>query len=395
MQQMALDAFRSGMRDRNLPPNSLGVWSGAAPIHSYVMPHNPGNTARSWRRQFYADLNHGMKQINLFGLAPLVNIAGPNAVDIWENNASMYLEIRKSLSELGIIEDIVLHGTAQGFGADVALLFSESTDIMSDMATPVNLLGRAGTAGAAQRTLYIALRHLQQPVDIITEDDCIPGVLDRYKPVVISDPNLAQAAAEGIRTWVESDTSRTVWASAGGGLLDEYNATSHVMLDLFGLQSYEITKQDTIQFVKQDLAFVPRLDTVNVVSSDSSPTVDVFGTLATMVVNSSASSDTTVYATFTDGSPAVLSRRKGPSAGRAILCGFHPSLSYFRKATPPLPPQRGSTDESFNHFCPSDFDQDAISLIALATEALDPPPTLASDPLIETGVITAPKKGQF
>ena len=40
MQQLALDSFRSGMRDRNLPPNTKGVWSGAAPIHSYVMPHS-------------------------------------------------------------------------------------------------------------------------------------------------------------------------------------------------------------------------------------------------------------------------------------------------------------------------------------------------------------------
>ena len=66
----------------------------------------------------------------------------------------MYTEVRKSLSELGGFEDIVLHGTAQAFGADVAIVFSETTDIMSDMATPVNLLGRTGTAGTAQRTLY-------------------------------------------------------------------------------------------------------------------------------------------------------------------------------------------------------------------------------------------------
>ena len=72
MQQLALDAFRSGLRDRNIPANTLGVWSGAAPIQSYVMPHAPGNTANSWRRQLYADLNHGMKELNLFVMAPLV-----------------------------------------------------------------------------------------------------------------------------------------------------------------------------------------------------------------------------------------------------------------------------------------------------------------------------------
>ena len=81
--QLALDAFRSGMRDRAIPPNTLGVWSGAPPIHTYVMPHSPGNTARSWRRQFYADLNHGMKELNLFTMAAAANIAGPNAVDTW------------------------------------------------------------------------------------------------------------------------------------------------------------------------------------------------------------------------------------------------------------------------------------------------------------------------
>ena len=85
MQQLALDSFRSGMRDRNTPANTLGVWSGAAPIHTYVMPHTPGNTARSWRRQFFADINHGMKQLNLFVMAPLVQMSGPNAGEPSEN----------------------------------------------------------------------------------------------------------------------------------------------------------------------------------------------------------------------------------------------------------------------------------------------------------------------
>eukprot|EP01051_Picozoa_sp_SAG22_P036459 SAG22_NODE_17674_length_300_cov_1.278607_1_plen_63_part_10 len=40
------------MRDDTSPKNSLGVWSGAPPIMFYVMPHL-GNTAASWRRQFY------------------------------------------------------------------------------------------------------------------------------------------------------------------------------------------------------------------------------------------------------------------------------------------------------------------------------------------------------
>ena len=85
-----------------------------------------------------------------------------------------------------------------------------------------------------------------------------------------------------------------------------------------------------------------------------------------------------------------------------ILCAFHPSLSYFHKATPPLPTARGATDESFNHMCLQDFDTTAKKVIALGlSPLLDQPPTLCNAPghresmrgLIETGVVVAPGQG--
>jgi hypothetical protein len=140
--------------------------------------------------------------------------------------------------------------------------------------------------------------------------------------------------------------------------------------------------------VKQDLAFVPVLEQVSVASADANPTVDVYGTLARMLPNAvrarprrlkgalalptvnpsctvlcmgvpaakrrvpagfgpagqSAASTTTIRARFSDRSPAVLSRKLGPGGGTAVLCAFHPSLSYFHQATPP---RRGTLTESF------------------------------------------------
>ena len=32
----------------------------------YVMGHSPGQSAQSWRRQFYTDLGHGMKILDLY-----------------------------------------------------------------------------------------------------------------------------------------------------------------------------------------------------------------------------------------------------------------------------------------------------------------------------------------
>ena len=87
-------------------------------------------------------------------------------------------------------------------------------------------------------------------------------------------------------------------------------------------------------FSLQDLAFVPRLEQVSVVAAANS-TIGVYGTLARMVPNSSLASTTTIHARFSDSRPAVLSRRMGPTGGVAVLCAFHPSLSYFHQATPP------------------------------------------------------------
>ena len=54
---------------------------------------------------------------------------------------------------------------------------------------------------------YIALRHLQHPVDIITEEDCAaPHILGRYRSVFVSDPNLSEQAAQGLGAWLQSTT---------------------------------------------------------------------------------------------------------------------------------------------------------------------------------------------
>ena len=60
MNFLSLDLFRAGIR--NNPQ---------AKIHFYVMPHWPGNTPASWRRQFYGDLAHGAKIFNLFEFRPV------------------------------------------------------------------------------------------------------------------------------------------------------------------------------------------------------------------------------------------------------------------------------------------------------------------------------------
>ena len=63
MMGLSLDVFRSALsRDGGRPfKNPPDTSRPAAPILMYIMAHFPGNTARSWTRQLWSDLAHGVK----------------------------------------------------------------------------------------------------------------------------------------------------------------------------------------------------------------------------------------------------------------------------------------------------------------------------------------------
>lgn len=119
---------------------------------------------------------------------------------------------------------------------------------------------------------------------------------------------------------------------------------------------------------------------------------------ATAAVPANAS----VLARFgSDGSPAATVRSAG--AGRAVFIGFLPSLSYFKPALPSRPIDicpRDGPHGCFCHFVPEAFDVAAVTLLNL------PPPSgskrggaavvgavVASDPLVEVGVVNAKQIG--
>ena len=90
-----LDMFRCGIKGKL-----------EAKIHYYVMPHTPGNTPKSWRRQFYGDLAHGAKVLNLFEYRPVQAAYTENHC----SDPAMYQAIRQNLYELGQFEDIIQDG---------------------------------------------------------------------------------------------------------------------------------------------------------------------------------------------------------------------------------------------------------------------------------------------
>jgi hypothetical protein len=355
------------------------------PIMQYVMAHYPGNTPKSWRRQFYGDLAHGVKYLHLYVFAPSFSSPAGDYVDA---DGGTYQEVLKSTRELGNWDDILSKSKPHAAGVKVALLFSETGDIFLDS---------YGTAGAAKRALYISLVHSQLAMDVLTEEDLIDGSLNSYAVLYLTHTFVNDKASQAIAKWVKAG-GRLV-STVSGGMRNQANATNPAisagLLGLTGDHSiYTGTRTGVdarVDFIKQDLAFAEVLDTVQLAFTAG----DAGGNITTVVGEKAMVTpppDATTLATFSDGSPAAFSRNVG--SGKVFFFAFHPGLSYFHPAIPKRPVARGSTDECFNHWVPTDFDAQARHLAALPTHGIvGAAPVLSSEPRVDIGVLAAAKLG--
>ena len=66
----------------------------------------------------------------------------------------------------------------------VAVLYSETSDVWQTT---------AGTYGSSLRTMYIALKHAQLPVDVLIEEDCLAGRLHYYDVLSVTHFDLFHA----------------------------------------------------------------------------------------------------------------------------------------------------------------------------------------------------------
>jgi hypothetical protein len=359
----------------------------------YVLPHL-GNTANSIRRQFFGDLAHGLKFHNTFHFDTPDHAYTCDSTGNYPD-LSHFAAVRRMWMECGEFDDIVMHGTAQAEQATVALLYSETSDIWHD---------GVGTLGSAKRALYLALRHLQFPVDIVIEpDDFVPAATGAetanamsavsrlgYKTLYMTEPHVSDQGARAIAAWVAN--GGVVFATAGAGLRNETNESSTVFSKLLGVTEHAMRTAATgdIQYIKDDLPFSLPLDTVawkEQPSQGTSTKMEVIGQQSVFKVEKSCK----ILSHFATGEAAVTSRDEGH--GRAFYVGFLPGLAYVYPAIPRRPADRGATDANMNHFIPTLFNTGARRLIGLAASGrdgnFDPRPVVVSEPLVESGVIRA------
>jgi hypothetical protein len=362
MNFLMLDMFRCGIKGKP-----------GAKIHYYVMPHTPGNTPNSWRRQFYGDLAHGAKVLNLFEYRPV-------QAAYTENHCSdprMYQAIRQALYELGQFEDIIQDGQVRPGVA--AMWFSEAADVWDDY---------QHSLGAGKRSLYIAIRHQQLPLDCVLDSDD----LKPYKVLYLTDRHVSRAGSKAIAEWVKS--GGRLFATAGAGMFDEFNQPNKVLRELLGVDETALDHAaEDVAREKEHLPFAKPLDTVFWLGIGSTPPrTQVFGTRSRFKAAKDVQVTVERSGDFGDESPAVGMRKAGK--GRAYYCGFLLGLSYFKPAIPLRPVDRGASDDTMAHFIPTQFDEVASALVGLPANAAFggkkvERPVVCSEPLVENTIIEA------
>jgi hypothetical protein len=354
MNFILLDMFRAAIRGQ---PN--------AKILFYVMPQYPGSTPNSWRRQFYGDVAHGMKLVDLFAFPiPVHSVYKGKDTGVPE----MSLAVRRAFYELGLFEDIMQDGSVEPGVA--ALWFSETSDIWN---------GRRPPFDTAKRALYIAVLHQQLPLDFVVEADALAGDLKGYKVLYLTDAHVSLAASKAIADWVSE--GGVLFATAGAGMFDEFNRSNGVTRALLGVEQTALEEKGEMRYIKQDMPFAEPMDTVTWQSSTGEVQIPVIVVRSRVELRGAE-----VQGKFSDGSPAITVMRTGE--GSAIYCAFLPGLSYFKPAIPLRPVDRGATDEAMSHLIPTEFQAGAAALIGAPASGVERP-VLCSEPLVEAKMIRA------
>jgi hypothetical protein len=303
-----------------------------SPIQYYCIT-DPGETPDHFIRMNYLAAAHGAKILNHFCI---YNQAWGTCdyVDFMLSER-MYPAIHRVIGDIAQVDERLY--AARVRPAEAAILLSKPNDVWNNedlLSDPkqekTNSLYHSNynIDNNERKGIWMALRHAQFPVDLITDDDVIEGRLGRYKMLYLVGPEIQAAAALEIAQWVES--GGVLFACGGAGLLDEYRQRLDVMYDLYGITEANLTRERR-QVAPRSLQEIAPVDTVRFEGDSDLPRIEM-PAIAYRQVFHPAPDDAAgiVVGTFDDGSTAAIVRQVGK--GRVMVVGAMPGLAYLRPA---------------------------------------------------------------
>jgi len=349
-----LDALRRAADYRN------------APFCFYTIP-DPGETPEHLLRMNYFALGHQAKAIDHFAIYDQI-FGTCDYIDFEESHAK-YAVIHRILSDVGKIDARLYEARMRPAQTGIVLSIANDTwnteDLLSQDPPQESLYYAVQNVDNHERkALWLALRHAQLPVDLVTDEDLAGGVPPRFKVLYVVGQELLGVAAPQLRQWVEA--GGTLVAVGGGGTLDQYRAIQPQLLELYGLQDAALERPERSIGPADDLPKATPLDTIAFNEAYGSVALPVYCARQRLTPAENA----TVVGRYADGAPAAVERRVG--MGRVLLIGGLPGLAYLQ----PSQVDRKGMPEAF---------PEAIRklIVEPAETAGVQRPVAASDPLVE------------
>jgi len=347
------------------------------PIMYYTIP-DPGETPDNFYRMNYLALAHGVKVLDHF----CIYHQGWWTCDYIDFYLSreMFPTIRRLIGEVAQVDDRI--GPAQPRRARVGIILSRASDVWNteDLLTNLdegvrnNLYWASNNVDNHERKgIWLALRHAQIPVDLITDDDIIEGRAKGYRVLYLVGSELQRQAAIALREWVRK--GGFLAGIAGAGLWDEYRRPMEILKPVYGIRAQSLKRRIRHISPKSDLPGMKPLDVLHLTGM---PDLKPLG-LETLCYRETIEPENgaKVLGRYGDGSVGAVQNRFG--RGEAWLLGTLPAAAYQKPAM---------SLEAL----PTAFPQSIRELIALpARRAKVDCPATASEPLVEAVWMDSPK----
>jgi hypothetical protein len=350
-----LDAFRLA-----------GSYHGA-PAQFYVMPFK-GNSPDNFRRMNALGLAHGVKILNHFHTEAQV-LTTWDYVSIMDSPRT-YQAVHDVIHDVGVIEHRLFPAMPQQ--AQIAIMLSGASDTWDteDIGGGGHLYSAKFNVNNEERkAIWLALRHAQYPVDLITDEDIADGDLSRYRVLYIVGSEMLRAAAGPLMNWVKN--GGIVYATGGGGLLDEYHAPLEMLYNMYGIKKQELIRHTRHIRPRNTLKKIKPYDELHIEGPDEETDKIV---LPAYLYRESFRPETKTdiggkYSSDNSAGLIINNFEKG----RTIYCGVLAGIAYLKPAI---------TESS--QVLPTDFPENVrrfLTLPAIWAGVISPVRT--SDPLVE------------
>ncbi|MCD6507845.1 hypothetical protein J7M22_14655 [Candidatus Poribacteria bacterium] len=349
-----------------------------SPFCFYTIP-DPGETAEHFLRMNYFALGHQAKVIDHFCIYHQA-FGTCDYIDFYMSKDT-FRAIHRITGDVKRIDERLYQARMRP--ADVAILLSIASDVWDTedlLADPQQkhddrlYWAQLNVDNHERKAIWLALRHAQYPVDLITDEDIVDGMLDRYKVLYMVGQELLEDAVPNLVRWVQN--GGVLVAEGGGGLLNQYRLPIKRMYELYGLREARLERPIRSIRPKSDLPGMKPLDTIYL-SGELSETLERLPVLCYKHILI-PSSEAQVVGRYDDGSAACIIHQVGK--GRTLLLGGLMGLAYLC----PAMIRRGGD-------LPENFPEDVRRFITWPLRRADVRRyVVTSDPLVEATLQEGP-----